>query len=139
MRNLLIGLLLGLIIAGPAARTGQQAERIVVGAPVQIGMTKDAVISEIVERGFIAQKTRGGAEEAWLVFRKEDPDGNDPLGLLMFTDSHLFWASHTWASSGEAGNSEARKDLLFSIEVFRRPKQHVLSDRYGEAGKSDHG
>jgi hypothetical protein len=51
MRNLLLGILIGLLIAVPIAYTQQEPQRIDVGVRVYIGEAKDVVIARIAAQG----------------------------------------------------------------------------------------
>lgn len=93
--SFLVGVLFCLLAAIPVAT--QQEEKIVIGAPLQIGMSKDAAISRIAERGLTV--TENEATGTWLVTDKNDRDEYDLVGTLKFTNSRLSWASHRLTSS----------------------------------------
>ena len=121
MRKFAIGLLLGFLVAVPiAVHPQQQPERIVVGVPLQIGMPKETVISQIVERGFSPKKTEGAAEETWTVSRKDDPNEDDPVGVLVFTNARLSWASRAWASSAEPQTAKLARSFYFLLKSFEQ-------------------
>jgi hypothetical protein len=116
MPNFSIGVLFGLLIAVPVAFTQQQPERIVIGAPLQIGMAKDTAISRIVEQGFTVNKVKD--EEMWIVSKKNDHNEYDTVGTLSFTDSHMSWASRSWATSTDAETARLARSFYFLLKSF---------------------
>lgn len=117
MRNLLIGILLGLLIAVPVAFTQQQPERIVIGVPLQIGMTKDVVISRIAEQGFKIEKAKD--DDMWVISKKtEGSNDYDIVGMFRATDSHISWASRSWTTSADAGATKMARSFYFLVKSF---------------------
>jgi hypothetical protein len=108
MRNLLTGVLLGiLIVAVPTAFTQQQSERIQLGTDLQIGMAKDAVISKLTEHGYVTRKLIDEGDSAtnvnlspdiWGVARSND-QAKGEMGTVTFSNGRLSRASRTWTNT----------------------------------------
>lgn len=116
MRNVAIGILIGLIIAVPFAHTQQQPERIVVGAPLEIGMAKDKVISLVAQNGYLVVPTKGDSNQ-WVVSkRNEETNQYDLAGMLTFKESCLAWASRSWASSFDQSAVKVGRGFYFLMK-----------------------
>jgi hypothetical protein len=129
MRNFWIGVLIGLLIAVPIAYTQEQRERIVIAVPLEIGMEKEAVISRIAEQGFVTNKVQGAVQEkeSWVITKKNDPSGNNPVGTLMFDKSRLSWASRAWADSTDSGAVKVTRNLYFLLKSFEEHRNTSCS------------
>jgi hypothetical protein len=120
MRNLLIGVPLGiLIVAVPTAFTQQQSERIQLGTDLQIGMAKDAVISKLTEHGYVIRKLIEEGDPAnmspdiWGVARSND-QAKGEMGTVTFSNGRLSRAIRTWTNTWDP-NSAKLGDTLFSL------------------------
>lgn len=67
MKNILLGLVLGILLASvPLAYTQQESERIHVGAAtLRLGMEENVAISKLAELGYKLDKTPGSVVD-WL-------------------------------------------------------------------------
>ena len=123
MKNLLLGLVLGIFLASvPLAYTQQQPERLYIGdVRFQLGMEKDAVISKLAERGYKLTKIQPSESphESWLVNQKNEQTGEyDVIGTLQFSNGRLLWALRAWAESWDAGSAKVGKNLYFLVKSF---------------------
>jgi hypothetical protein len=125
MKNLLLGLVFGILLASvPQAYTQQEQERIYIGATtsLQLCMEKDAVISKLAERGYTltkVQNTENSLTENWMVREKNDQAHEyDSLGYLTFKDGHLASASRVWADNWDAGSARVGRNLYFLVKSF---------------------
>lgn len=112
--SFLVGLLFCLSAAIPVPT--QQEEKIVIGAPLQIGMSKDSAISRIAERGLTV--TQYEATGMWFVTEKNDRNEYDVVGTLQFTNSRLSWASRRLTTSTDAGAAKLVRNLYFVLKAF---------------------
>jgi hypothetical protein len=110
--SFLLGVLSCLLVVLPAMT--QQEERIVIGVPLQIGMSKDTAINRIAERGLTITENEG----MWLVTEKNDRNEYDVVGTLKFANSRLSWASRRWISSTDAGAAKVVRNLYFVLKSF---------------------
>lgn len=123
MKNLLLGLVLGILLASvPRAYTQQEPERISVGTTsLQLGMEKDAVISKLAERGYKLTKLQRleNSSEGWIVSEKNEQSGEyDILATLDFSNGRLSWALREWAENWDAGSAKIGKNLYFLVKSF---------------------
>jgi hypothetical protein len=116
MRNLSIGIVIGLLIAVPVARTGQQPEQIVVGALLQLGMTEDAAVRKVAEAGLTINKAKNN--DIWVVSKKNELNEYDNVGFLTFKDSRLVWASRSLMNSGDIGAVKLIRNLYFLVKSY---------------------
>jgi hypothetical protein len=116
MRNISIGILIGLMITAPFAFTQQPLETIFIEAPLQIGMAKDTALSRIAEQGLTLSKA--GNQESWFIVKKNDRGEYDALGSVAFTDSRLSWASKTWATGSDAESAKLARSSYFLVKSF---------------------
>lgn len=122
MKNLLLGLVLGILLASvPLAYTQQEPERISVGAAsLQLGMEKNAVISKLAELGYKLNKF-GPSSEVWAVTGKDQQTDGYPdyLGNIYFKNARLSWAERVWAESRDAGSNKIGRNLYFLMKSFQ--------------------
>jgi hypothetical protein len=118
MRNLIFGVLLGILVAVPIAYTQQQRpESIEIGGVLlHIGMPQDSVISKIAESGLTV--THVNYSTNWVVSQKNDKNEFDALGMLAFTDSRLTWASRSWGDSADSGAAKLARSFYFLLKSF---------------------
>lgn len=114
MRNLIVGMLFGiLIVAVPTAFTQQESERIYIGADLQLGMAKDSVISKVAEQGLKVTKVQE-LGESWIVTEKNEKTNEyDAVGMLTFSNGRLSWASRTWIANWDANSAKLAKNMYF--------------------------
>jgi len=117
MKNLLLGTLLGILLAlVPIAYTQQQGERIFVGTTsLQLGMEKDAVISRLAEQGYRLSRVEGPPSQGdqWLVSEKNAQAEYDLLGSIVFMKGRLSTATRYWAESWDSGSAKIARNLYF--------------------------
>ncbi len=115
MRHLLVGLFLGIFIAVSIANTQQQPEHIYIGTTIQIGMTKDAAISQLAEKGYHVTKPEGS--ETWFVFQKDEHSNEfEDEASLAFTNGRVTFASRRWAYTTDPGSAKLARNLYFLVK-----------------------
>jgi hypothetical protein len=127
MRNLLMGVVLGiLIVAVPTAFTQQQSERIQLGTDLQIGMAKDAVISKLTEHGYVTRKLIEEGDSAtnvdpwpdiWGVARSNEQP-KDEMGTVAFSNGRLSRARRTWTNTWDPDSAKLGDTLFSLIQSF---------------------
>ena len=116
MRNLLVGLCLGLLIAVSIAHTEQRPEEISVGTTLQLGMAKEAALSQLTEKGFHVGKVDGA--ETWTVDQKNDQGLYEMKGSMTFTAARLTSASRTWLGATDGDSAILARNFYFLIKSF---------------------
>jgi hypothetical protein len=97
MRNICIGILIGLMIAAPFAFTQTAPETITIEVPLQIGMPKEAAINRLAEQGLTLTKLKD--KEIWIVSKRNEQAEYEVIGSVSFDRSHLSLATRSWAST----------------------------------------
>jgi len=121
MKNLLLGVALGILLAFVPLAYTQQAERISVGTVgLQLGMEKDAVISRLAERGYKLSKLEGSdnQSEQWVVSERTEQAEYELRGSLLFTKGRLSVATRGWADSWDVGSAKIARSLYFLVKSF---------------------
>jgi hypothetical protein len=123
MKNIFLGLVLGILLASvPLAYTQQPQERIYAGnVSLQLGMEKDAVISKLAEHDYKLTKLQSSESpgESWIVSQKNEQTGEyDLIATLQFKNGRLLWALRELAESWDTGSAKVGKNLYFLIKSF---------------------
>ena len=121
MKNLLLGLLLGILVASAQrAYTQQQPERIAVGDTIlQLGMQKDAVISRLAEQGYKVTKLTGPerTSDMWIASEKNDQtDEYDIVVTFDFKNERLLRVTRAWANNWDVGSAKVGKSFYFLMK-----------------------
>jgi hypothetical protein len=139
VRNLLIGVLMGLLVAGPIAYTQQPPESIEVGGVLlQIGTPKDSVISKLAQKGLMITPVKDSDSVA--VQAKNEHGDYDVVGMLSFTNSRLRWASRSWDYSSDPGAAKLARSFYFLLKSFEENGNTscTISTKTQEATELDH-
>ena len=116
MRNISIGILIGLMIAAPFAFTQTAPETITIEVPLQIGMPKETAINRLAEQGLTLTKLKD--KEIWIISKKSGAD-NEAIGSVSFVDSRLWSAMRSWATtSTETESAKLARSFYFLIRSF---------------------
>ncbi len=117
MRNLIFGIFIGFMVAAPLAHTQPEPEKIVVGAPLEIGMAKDKVFSLIEQNGFSLIPFANDPTR-WLVAKMNSEKDYETAGMVGFTGSRLTWALRNWADSDDKGATKIARGFYFLMKGF---------------------
>jgi hypothetical protein len=117
-RTFLLGVMVGLLLIVPIVYAQQQPERIVIGVPVQIGDSQDSTITRIAANSDVRVSAIKDEPGTWTVTRMNDRKEYEVAGMLQFRDSHLSWASRTWADSNDAASARLMRNFYFLLKSF---------------------
>jgi hypothetical protein len=116
MRNISIGILIGLMIAAPFAFTQTAPETITIEVPLQIGVPKETAINRLAEQGLRLTKLKD--QEIWLISKKNGSD-YEFVGSVSFADSRLWSATRSWATtSTDTESAQLARSFYFLIRSF---------------------
>jgi len=94
-----------------------------VGMPLQLGMSRDAIISKLNER-YSVTKIESDADDDWIVTDKTNPTIWE--GHLGFRDGKLTYASRSWAQ-GEEDAFAFAEALWGALTQMERDGEHSCS------------
>jgi hypothetical protein len=133
MKNLLLGLLLGIFVASvQQAYTRQQPERIAVGSTsLQLGMPHDAVISKLAEQGYKVTKLSGppgSTSDMWIATEKNDQTREDDIVVTFdFINNRLQRVTRAWVNNWDNDSAKIGKNFYFLVKSMEESGNSVCT------------
>jgi len=131
MKNLLVGVFLGFLIASIWNNHVQAAQReparIWVGTDLQLGMPKDAVIAKVAEAGYEIKRITAIEGDMWTVAKKNERNEYDVVGGMTFIGGKLGFANHTLYASFDQPAAKLARSFYFAIRDLEADHNSVCT------------
>jgi hypothetical protein len=133
MKNLLVGLFLGFLIASvlnnhvSAAQAQRLPARIWVGADLQLGMPKEAVITKVAEAGYEITRQTAVGGDFWTVMKKNQNNEHDFIGNIIFVGGKLESAEHSLYASTDQPVAKFARSFYFAVRDLEADHNSVCT------------
>ncbi len=132
MKNLLVGLFLGLLIASvlnnhvSAAQAQRAPARIWVGADLQVGMPKETVITKVAEAGYEITRQTAVGGDFWTVMKNQNSE-RDFIGNIIFVGGTLESAEHSLYDSTDQPAAKLARGFYFAVRDLEADHNSVCT------------
>ena len=133
MKNVLVGVLLGFLIASvwnnhvSAGQIERQPAPIWVGTELQLGMRKESVVTKVTEAGYEIKRATAIEGDYWTVTKKNEKNEYDLIGAMTFRGGKLDWAEHTLYSSFDQPAAKLARNFYFVVRDLEAGHNNVCT------------